>query len=63
MITDFWELGRKAADARNIDDEPAALQISDQFRKARAAEKEGDREAASVAYHRSFGLHRKLKRT
>jgi hypothetical protein len=58
--TTYWDLGRKAAEARNQDNEPAALEVSDQFRKFRKDEREDDKEPASVAYHRAYRQYRRI---
>ena len=56
----YWDLGRLAAEARNQDNEPAALDLSAQFRKDRAEERELDREPASAAYHRAYRQYRRI---
>ena len=60
MITAYWDLGRKGAEARNADDEPTAVALSTQFRTEQAKEPEPNRRAVSDAYHRAFRLHRKI---
>lgn len=57
-LTEYWDTGRKAAEAHNEEDDAATH--SDHFRKARAAEPETRRAAASDAYHRAYRLYRKI---
>lgn len=59
-LTTYWDVGRKAAEARNEDDEPTALTLSEQFRKEQAKEPEPRRRAVNDAYHRAFRLYRKI---
>lgn len=59
-LTNYWDLGRKAAEARNSDDESTATDLSSQFRSEQTKEVETRRKAANDAYHRGFYQHRKI---
>lgn len=56
----YWDTGRKAAEARNADDEATAQTLSEQLKRELAKESEPRRRAANDAYHRAFYLHRKI---
>lgn len=59
-IAAYWEAGRKAAEARNEQNEAAAERESQWFCKARNTENKHNRDQATDAYQKAYRQYRRI---
>jgi hypothetical protein len=59
-IAAYWDAGRKAAEARNEQDNAGAERLSLWFRNARNEESDANRQQATDAYQKAYRQHRRI---
>ena len=59
-IAAYWDAGRKAAEARNEQDNAAAERHSEWFRKARNEESDANRYNVTEAYQKAYRQYRRI---